>query len=316
MVLSEKILRDGQPNELLDMKNVIYVVKYRPNGMLYVGQTTQQLKRRMRQHIRGSLDTSRNSHLDSAIGKYGIGEFDLYVIMQCQTKDALDFWETFFIAFFNTRDPYGFNLTDGGGGTVGYPSANRRPVVCMETGEVYPSLEAAAEKAGVSDSYMCKVCSGVKTTAGGYHWRYQDDEEKEIVEVTNGISRKVICVEKKMIFDSIAKAAEWAGVSRDAVGQACRGQIHTSAYYHWRFLDEYDESDPYRAVNPKRERSTVSDPRKVICVETGEIFDSIKAAARWAKIHHDSISRVCRGKAKIAGGYHWKFYEETDDGEK
>lgn len=46
--------------------------------------------------------------------------------------------------------------------------------------------------------------------------------------------------------------------------------------------------------------------KKVLCVETGIIFSSIKDAYRKTGIRH--ISEVCHGERKIAGGYHWKFY--------
>lgn len=46
--------------------------------------------------------------------------------------------------------------------------------------------------------------------------------------------------------------------------------------------------------------------KKVLCVETGIIFSSIKDAHRKTGICH--ISQVCQGKRKTAGGYHWKFY--------
>lgn len=46
--------------------------------------------------------------------------------------------------------------------------------------------------------------------------------------------------------------------------------------------------------------------KKVLCVETGEVFSSIKDAYRKTGIRN--ISKVCQGKRKTAGGFHWKFY--------
>ena len=54
--------------------------------------------------------------------------------------------------------------------------------------------------------------------------------------------------------------------------------------------------------------------KKVICVETGQIFDCIKDAERETKINH--IGRCCKGKQSYAGRHpktneklHWKFVE-------
>lgn len=45
----------------------------------------------------------------------------------------------------------------------------------------------------------------------------------------------------------------------------------------------------------------------VLCVETGEIFESIREAQRKTGINHGNISAVCIGHRKTAGGYHWAF---------
>ena len=47
--------------------------------------------------------------------------------------------------------------------------------------------------------------------------------------------------------------------------------------------------------------------KKVLCVETGEVFESTKDAERKTGINHGNISKVCLGKRKTIGGFHWKF---------
>ena len=48
--------------------------------------------------------------------------------------------------------------------------SHAKPVICVETGECYPSQKAAEEATGFSGIH--KVCAGRNYTAGGYHWRY------------------------------------------------------------------------------------------------------------------------------------------------
>ena len=50
-----------------------------------------------------------------------------------------------------------------------------KPVVCVETGVVYPSQLAAEKATGFTGIH--KVCRGRQYTAGGYHWRYATEEE-------------------------------------------------------------------------------------------------------------------------------------------
>ena len=47
--------------------------------------------------------------------------------------------------------------------------------------------------------------------------------------------------------------------------------------------------------------------KKVLCVETSEVFESTIDAYRQTGVDYSSISKVCRGKQKTAGGYHWQY---------
>lgn len=48
---------------------------------------------------------------------------------------------------------------------------------------------------------------------------------------------------------------------------------------------------------------------KVLCQETGEIFNTFRQAERKLGVHNRSIKYVCDGKRKVAGGYHFEYYE-------
>ena len=45
-----------------------------------------------------------------------------------------------------------------------------KPVICVETGDVYPSQQAAEKATGYSGIH--KACKGQKYTSRGYHWKY------------------------------------------------------------------------------------------------------------------------------------------------
>lgn len=62
----------------------------------------------------------------------------------------------------------------------------------------------------------------------------------------------------------------------------------------------------------KRDRKSVEKQiatisNKVICVETGVIYNGTKEAGRLNNIDSSCISKVCRGERKTAGGYHWCY---------
>jgi hypothetical protein len=47
---------------------------------------------------------------------------------------------------------------------------NKKPVICLQTGVVYKSIKDACEETGIKN--ICKVCKGLRRTAGGYNWSY------------------------------------------------------------------------------------------------------------------------------------------------
>ena len=50
-----------------------------------------------------------------------------------------------------------------------YYGHNKKPVLCIETGEVFDSVSAAKRK---YKGHIDDVCNGTRNTAAGYHWRY------------------------------------------------------------------------------------------------------------------------------------------------
>lgn len=60
---------------------------------------------------------------------------------------------------------------------LGAKNKNSKPVVCIETGEIFASQGEAGRMKYCDSSTINKCCRGVKKTAGGYSWRYATQEE-------------------------------------------------------------------------------------------------------------------------------------------
>lgn len=56
---------------------------------------------------------------------------------------------------------------------------NSRPVRCIETGVVYPSIKAAAEAIGGYTGCITRACQTNTRTHLGYHWEYVKNENKK-----------------------------------------------------------------------------------------------------------------------------------------
>lgn len=54
--------------------------------------------------------------------------------------------------------------------------------------------------------------------------------------------------------------------------------------------------------------------KKVLCIETNLIYNSIQEAAKDVGLASGcDIGRVCQGKRKTASGYHWRYVEEKGE---
>lgn len=50
--------------------------------------------------------------------------------------------------------------------------------------------------------------------------------------------------------------------------------------------------------------------KKVICLETGQVFGCIKEASEWCGLKSPTgINACCKGKRKTAGNYHWQYVD-------
>lgn len=50
--------------------------------------------------------------------------------------------------------------------------------------------------------------------------------------------------------------------------------------------------------------------RKVICLDTGEVFGSIREAAVWGNTSEGNLCSCCAGRLRSSGGHHWGYYNQ------
>lgn len=55
-----------------------------------------------------------------------------------------------------------------------------------------------------------------------------------------------------------------------------------------------------------RQKLSRAKSKKIMCIETGEIYANSLIAEEKTGIHFQGIRLVCVGKQKTAGGYHWR----------
>ena len=171
------------------------------------------------------------------------------------------------------------------------------PVLCIETGVVYPSTTEASRQTGINDSCISKCINGKGKTAGGYHWLKVDDPRAIAL-----LSKTVLCVEMGVQYPSVHEASQQTGVHPTYIYKCINGKQKTAGRFHWLKVD-----DP-RAIALQTNHPATS--TSVLCEETGVVFPSLHEAERQTGVDLGYIRKCLNGKQKTAGGYHWRKVKE------
>lgn len=213
-----------------------------------------------------------------AIDKYGIDNFRCEVIEWCDTFKELNEKEIFWIKELHaTERNIGYNICTGGQGIPG---------LFGELNPNYGKVFSEEYRRHLSESHI-GVYAGEKHPMYGKHHTEESKLKNSIAHMGENHPNygKTLSVETK---NKISVAAK----NRPPEKCSMYGKHHSEE------------------TKQKMSDSTFS--RKVINIDTGKIYDSIKKASIDTDIFSSSICNCCKGKQKTAGRYHWQYYDEID----
>lgn len=116
-----------------------------------------------------------------------------------------------------------------------------KSVVCLETKEIYNSINEAASVTGSNPVNIGNCCKGKRKTSGGYHWMYKSDYEKSSLAEINSITNKlpfIINLDTLETFYSIKEAQEFYN-SKGNITLCCQGKYLTACGYRWMYYKNY-----------------------------------------------------------------------------
>ncbi len=100
---------------------------------------------------------------------------------------------------------------------------------------------------------------------------------------------------------------------KEKISKATKGRKHTEEYK--RYMSEIMSgrvlSEETKNKLSIKMRSCNVNSKKVICIETGEIFNSASEAARSISGDPSCISKCCLGKINSHKGFRFKYFEEN-----
>jgi len=97
---------------------IIYKAENLITKKSYIGKTIRTLNERKLEHI--NRMPYRKSYFHNALKKYGLNAFKWQVIEKGRNELELNTLEQYYIQYYKTKYPNGYNLTNGGEGVIGY----------------------------------------------------------------------------------------------------------------------------------------------------------------------------------------------------
>lgn len=319
-------------DSLWESKNVVYCYVNLINGKRYVGQTMQKLKTRHANHMYETKNSERKygyySHFHCAIRKYGLENFKLEIIHFAETLSELNYFEIFYIKYFNTTNRnLGYNTASGG--SNGWSCAGKTEEELMEIRK-----KQSVALSGVNNP--CYGRKGENHPAFGYKHteEFREKQSESMIGEKNpmfGVCGSLHHSSKKIkqydlngklikIWSSIAEIERELGLAVGSISYACSGRLNTVNGFVWRYLED---SFSY---NPKNIKKVCKFSKDGILIA---IYDSIAEASKDNNLYATSISRCCifeemnydkekwfethkTKPMKTSGGFIWKFYKDVN----
>ncbi len=186
------------------MNNYVVYIHTSPSGKRYVGITCTSLEGRWR-HGNGYY---RNKYFTKAIKKYGWDNFKHEIVAESLSKlEAEEIEQSLIERYQSNIKSFGYNIKSGGDSNGKHAEESKRlmsenrkgkgtqpkseatkqkmrenhaggnapkQVLCVETGDIYKSINDAARAVNINKKVISNCCRGVihYNTAGGYHWQF------------------------------------------------------------------------------------------------------------------------------------------------
>jgi len=274
-----------------------------------------------------------NKYFYRAICKYGWDDGFIHTIIEINlSKSKACKKEIELIAFYQSNNPlYGYNLSSGGEkGGLGVKKSKetieklratdhsfvKKPVICIETGITYASITEASLSTKICFKNISKCCYHYQKKTHGLHWEFVNEKDKTNCNINNNNNDelKVVCIETEEII--VLNSSIYNKSCKQSIRNCCNGKSKTALKLHWIYYDEYLKlGDKFVLYKENLLKSKMRTPKKivykkVICLDTGIVYNSAKEANEILNIKQDSIRKCCIKRLTNAGGLLWMYYED------
>lgn len=209
----------------------IYKIINDINGKIYIGQTSQTIQERWKQHCKDkNRKTMEKRPLYAAMQKYGIEHFHIEQVEECSLEELNEkekYWIQYYRSFKN-----GYNATLGGDGTV-YTDYDLVVATFKEIG----FINKTAEKLGI-DKHTVKnalVAKNIPHLTGSEGARIVTSKVVNQYDLNNNYIQSFPSA--KTAAESIGKITSTSNGATSHITDVCRGKRKTAYGFIWKFSE-------------------------------------------------------------------------------
>jgi len=139
-------------------------------------------------------------------------------------------------------------------------------------------------------------------------------------------TRKIICIETGIEYESIAQASRILNISLSSLKNNLKDTASHAGGLHFRYLEERKgenyqkkrfETEEHRnkvrrriitnIINECRRKFEREIKNRIVCLETSKVYDSAKEAAEDTGCYYNGITRMLKGQLKSVNKLHFKY---------
>ena len=280
-----------------------------PSGKKYIGQTVNSLSERAKNIISG-IGYKKCTVFWKAIQKYGWNKFLCSILEEILIED-LNSREQYWIKYFNSFVPNGYNLTIGG--ETG--KTHSVYVYSAQNGQLlehYNSITEASRSTGVPIETISTILSNKNNRRQAHNLTFSNNyyEKYDLSKLARSNYRATFVYDEKGTFlnsfETVMEASRQLGIGEAGIRKCLEGKA--SHVYNYQFKKQFFEKIP---PIPKNSKSPVSvaqidlKTKKII-----KIYPSYAAAARGVGLSSGSgIKKVALSGKGSSGGFFWILNE-------
>lgn len=307
---------------------IIYKVTNIVDGKSYIGQTIRSMNERKKDHINKALNQNSKTEFHESLRKYGTHCFVWVEIDTAKNINELNKKEQFWIKFYNTIAPNGYNLMIGGFNKKMHELSKAKMSNALKKHLwikvykynlelklqcVFENIKELKEKENIIYvPYKTKRNEFNCFERNGFIYSLDNDKEK-IKKFSEEIKRKQIVHFDKQgkqiqIFKNVYQASISLNIVDPVIYSICEGKTKRMMNDEF-FL--YFENVNEKNINERLNFERYYQKKKIVQKKlNGELimtFDTIKEASEISKVQQQNICKVCKKQRKQAGGFIWEY---------